>query len=99
MAANSNIMVIGAAGQIGTDLTPALRKRHDREAVIAVCRQTKPAAEVLDGGPCEFIDATDKKQLGALIDRYRVGTIYHLAAIMMLFEATFDAYLEPLLSG
>ena len=63
----TKILVIGAAGQIGTDLTPALRARHGAEAVIAGCHEAKPVAEVGDGGPCEFFDATDADQLRAAL--------------------------------
>ena len=76
------ILVIGAAGQVGTDLTPALRARHGAEAVIAGCHKARPVAEVAEGGPCEFFDATDSEQLRAVIDRHGITSIYHLAAIM-----------------
>ena len=82
MANAKKILVIGAAGQIGTDLTPALRARHGAEAVIAGCHEAQPVAEVAEGGPCEFLDATDSDQLRAVIERHGVSSIYHLAAIM-----------------
>ena len=81
-ASTRKILVIGAAGQIGTDLTPALRARHGDGAVIAGCHEAQPVAEVAEGGPCEFFDATDSDQLRAVIDRHGVTSIYLLAAIM-----------------
>ncbi len=73
---------MAAAGQIGTDLTPALRARHGAEAVIAGCHEAQPVAEVAEGGTCEFLDATDSDQLRAVIDRHGVSSIHHLASIM-----------------
>ena len=81
-ARTAKVLVIGAAGQIGSDLTPALRERHGAEAVIAGCREARPVAVVAEGGPSEFFDAADTDSLRAVIERHGVSSIYHLAAIM-----------------
>ena len=79
---DERIMVIGALGQVGTDLTPALRSRYGAENVVAVGRRTMPTDDCRNAGPFEFADATDKAALRALLQRYNINTIYHLAAIM-----------------
>lgn len=79
---DERIMVIGALGQVGTDLTPALRSRHGAENVLAVGRRTVPTDDFRNAGPFEFADATDKAALRALLQTYKINTIYHLAAIM-----------------
>lgn len=76
------IMVTGAAGQIGSELTPALRLRYGDENVLAVAHITEPTEDVLATGPIEYADVTDKDGIGELISRYRIDTIHHLAAIL-----------------
>ena len=75
------ILVIGAFGQIGTDLTPALRARVGADHVVAAGRHPPPP-EFGDAGPREIFDATDRAALAAVIRKYDVGAIYHLAALM-----------------
>ena len=76
------IMVTGAAGQIGSELTPALRVRYGGDNVLAVAHITEPTEDVLATGPIEYADVTDKDSIGELISRYRIDTIHHLAAIL-----------------
>ena len=74
------ILVTGARGQVGSDLVTALRRRHGIDRVIESGRQniqytdTKFLYEVLD--------VTDHQRLETIIEKYRVGTIYHLAGIL-----------------
>ncbi len=81
-AETAKVLVIGSAGQIGSDLVPALRARHGAESVIAGCHKAQPVAAVGEGGPSEFFDATDSAALGAVVERHDISAIYHLAAIM-----------------
>jgi threonine 3-dehydrogenase len=75
------ILVTGACGQIGSELVPALRERYGCENVIATdIEETNPALR--DAGPFEFLDVTQRGAIGAVVDRYRINTIYHLAAIL-----------------
>ena len=76
------ILVTGAVGQIGSELTMTLRKRYGAENVVAAGRKTKPSAELRDSGPFEFIEVTDYDVVNAVVKKYDVGTIYHLAAIL-----------------
>ncbi|MCK5599531.1 L-threonine 3-dehydrogenase [bacterium] len=76
------ILVTGAVGQIGSELTMTLRKRYGAENVVAAGRKTKPSAELRDSGPFEFIEVTDYDAVNAVVKKYDVGTIYHLAAIL-----------------
>jgi nucleoside-diphosphate-sugar epimerase len=76
------ILVTGAVGQIGSELTMALRERHGGGNVVAIGRKTRPRPELEGSGPFEFCDVTEKEKLFALIRRHDVGTIYHMAAIL-----------------
>src|SRR5690606_9502078 len=77
------ILVTGASGQIGSDLVRALRARHGDRAVL----ETDLAAAAPANGrkpalPYEPLDVTDRQRLAALVARYRVDTVYHLASLL-----------------
>ena len=52
------IMVTGSVGQIGSELTMALREKYGNDNVIATGHRTKPKPELRDSGPFEFINVT-----------------------------------------
>lgn len=76
------ILVTGATGQIGSELTPALRKRYGDENVIASGHTIEPDRELLEGGPFCFLDVRDSCSLEKIVKEYRINTIYHLAALL-----------------
>lgn len=76
------ILVTGAVGQIGSELTVALRERYGNENVVAAGHHTPPSSELRDAGPFEFIDVTQKARVEAAVERHNIDTIYHMAAIL-----------------
>jgi nucleoside-diphosphate-sugar epimerase len=76
-----SILVIGARGQIGSELLPELRRQYGAFRVIAADRLPPDNARV-NRGPYESIDVLNRKALGALIDRYNINQVYHLAATL-----------------
>lgn len=76
------IMVTGAVGQIGSELTLVLRERYGNENVVATGHKTAPSSELRDSGPFEFIDVTQRETIEAVVDKYQIDTIYHMAAIL-----------------
>jgi nucleoside-diphosphate-sugar epimerase len=76
------ILVTGATGQIGSELVPVLRDKYGRDNVVAAGHRRKPEDEFIDSGPYEIIDATDAESISALVKKYRIDTIYHLAALL-----------------
>jgi nucleoside-diphosphate-sugar epimerase len=76
------ILVTGAVGQIGSELTIELRQRYGAENVVATGHRTKPSAVLCEGGPFEFIDVTRRETLEEVVDRYNIDTIYHMAAVL-----------------
>jgi len=76
------ILVTGATGQIGSELTMALRKKYGRDNVVAVGHKRKPSDELLSSGPFEFVDVGEKESLEKAVKKYSVDTVYHLAAVL-----------------
>lgn len=76
------ILITGATGQIGSELTPALRARYGSQLVVAAGHRKEPGAEFRDGGPYVTCDVRDRTALATLVQRYEIGTIYHLAALL-----------------
>ena len=76
------ILVTGAVGQVGTELVPALRKRCGAENVVAAGHRTLPDEAFRSAGPFVTVDATDEDALRALIRRFDIGIVYHLATLL-----------------
>lgn len=72
------ILITGACGQLGTELTVELREAYGNSNVIATDIVDPPE----DVGPFEYLDVLDNDKLAHLIDKYGVTQIYHLAAIL-----------------
>jgi len=76
------MLVTGAFGQIGSELTAELRRRYGKDNVVAAGHKTKPSQEVLNAGPFAFIDTARKESIEELVKEHDIDTIYHLAAIL-----------------
>ena len=75
------ILVTGAAGQVGTELVPALRAMFGADAVLATDVKAVDGGPLLDG-PFETLDCTDAAAVGDAVTRHRADTVYHLAALL-----------------
>jgi nucleoside-diphosphate-sugar epimerase len=76
-----NILVIGAAGQIGSELVVELRRIYGNEHVFAT--DIKQASrDIMESGPFQILDVMDDKQLIHFIIRHKINQIYHLAAVL-----------------
>jgi len=73
------ILIIGANGQIGTELAEALVARHGAEAVIT--SDLAPQGRV-PGIAHEALDVTDAAALATVVKRHGITQIYHLAAAL-----------------
>jgi nucleoside-diphosphate-sugar epimerase len=73
------ILIIGANGQIGTELTHALVERHGRTAVVT--SDLAPEGRVI-GVHHEALDATEASALTGIVERHQVTQIYLLAAAL-----------------
>lgn len=78
-----NILIIGSTGQIGSELTMTLRKQYNMENVVAgYIKGAEPKGELLESGPSAVVDITDPQQIADAVDRYKIDTIYNLAALL-----------------
>jgi len=75
------ILLIGASGQIGTDLTMSLRAIYGASHVVA--SDIKSAStEVMESGPFEQLDIMDPVRLNEIVLKYKVTQVYLLAALL-----------------
>ena len=78
-----NILIIGATGQIGSELTMRLRNEYPEGNVVAgYIKGAEPKGELLESGPAAEVDITNPDQIAAAVDKYKIDTIYNLAAIL-----------------
>ena len=82
MAFMRKILVTGATGQIGSELTLALREKYANENVVAAGHKRKPSEELLNSGPFEIIDCAEIDTIEEVVKKHKIDTIYHLAAIL-----------------
>ncbi len=76
------ILITGALGQIGSELTLLMRKIYGADNVVISDIKKEGPAEVIDGGPFEIIDVTDGKRIFEVVKQYQVDHIVHLAALL-----------------
>ena len=76
-----NILVIGAAGQIGSELVPELRRRGYM-TVAAGSGRTPLTAALSEGGPTAVVNLLDADGLRRTVDHYAIDTIFNMAAIL-----------------
>ena len=81
MINKDTILLIGASGQIGTDLTMSLRTIYGASHVVA--SDIKSASrEVMESGPFEQLDIMDPVRLNEIVLKYNVTQVYLLAALL-----------------
>ncbi|RME93871.1 MAG: NAD-dependent epimerase/dehydratase family protein [Bacteroidetes bacterium] len=78
---NKNILVMGAVGQIGSELTTRLREIYGDSRVIASDIRL-PSYDILQEGPFEIHDATDGARTAAILAKHKIGLIYNLPALL-----------------
>ncbi len=77
-----NVLVIGSTGQIGSELTMKLRGLYNGNIVAGYIPGAEPKGELLESGPSAVVDVTKPEQIGEVVSKYKIDTIYNLAAIL-----------------
>ncbi len=75
------ILIIGACGQIGTELTLALRQQYGNQHVIASDIR-EGSDELMSSGPFEHLDAQDQEAIEDIVIHYGIEEIYLMAAML-----------------
>ncbi|MCF6360251.1 MAG: NAD-dependent epimerase/dehydratase family protein [Cyclobacteriaceae bacterium] len=73
-------LVIGASGQLGTNLTGSLRAKYGKNQVVA--SDIRPTKESSQNEPFEVLDAMDFEAIKKVVEKHQINVIYHLAAIL-----------------
>jgi nucleoside-diphosphate-sugar epimerase len=76
------ILVTGAAGQIGSELTLALRKRYGSENVVASDIKVDLGPKLMDSGPFVRLDILEHGAIDRAIKRYGIDAVFHMAALL-----------------
>ena len=67
----ARVLVTGAFGQIGSELTGALRSQHGRDNVLATGRHVPEQPEsARSGGPTATLDVTDASAVRRIIESH-----------------------------
>ena len=87
------ILITGATGQIGSELTVALRNIYGAANVIAAGHRREPTPDLVASGPYCQLDVRDVAALQAIVSTHQINTIYHLASLLSA-----EAEASPLLA-
>ena len=77
-----NILIIGSTGQIGSELTMKLRGIYNGNIVAGYIPGAEPNEAIRESGPCEIVDITNSQQIADTVSKYKIDTIYNLAALL-----------------
>lgn len=83
-----NILVIGSFGQIGSELTPELRRRFGNSNVVAADLNVHYDNPMALEGPVEKLDVTNKQAIADIVKKYKIDTIFNMAAILSVVAET-----------
>ncbi|MBM6883270.1 NAD-dependent epimerase/dehydratase family protein [Bacteroides caecigallinarum] len=77
-----NILIIGSTGQIGSELTMKLRGMYNGNIVAGYIPGAEPNETIKESGPCTIVDITNEQQIAETVSKYKIDTIYNLAALL-----------------
>jgi len=76
------ILVTGSVGQIGSELTMALRAKYGNDNVVAAGNRTKPSDELKNSGPFEWVNVAEIMQIVDVVNKYKIDTIINMSALL-----------------
>lgn len=74
------ILVVGAGGQIGSELVPYLREIYGASNVVAT--DVRECKGLGDEGPFEVLDALNPTNMASVVARHHIDTIFNLVALL-----------------
>lgn len=78
-----NVLIIGATGQIGSELTMKIRREYPGGTTVAgYISGAEPKGKLLTSGPAEEVNVCNSKQIEDVVNKYDIDTIYNLAALL-----------------
>lgn len=77
-----NILIVGAGGQIGSELVPYLQKIYGRNNVVATDINGKVCKKLMENGPFEELDALDANKYAEIVKKYKIDAIFNLVALL-----------------
>lgn len=77
----ANTLIVGACGQIGSELTASLRQKHGKDTIIASDIR-EGSDDLMASGPFEVLDATNFSAMQDVVMHYDIDTIYMMAAML-----------------
>ncbi len=76
-----SILILGACGQIGTELTLELRQKYGADAVVASDIR-EGSSSLMESGPFELLDATNYAAIEDVVMYYEIEEVYLMAAML-----------------
>ena len=76
------ILITGATGQIGSEMTPTLRQQYGAEQVVAAGDKKNLGEQFRSEGPYVTHNVRDKTAIDEIVRQFNIDTIYHLAALL-----------------
>ena len=76
------ILIVGAGGQIGSELVPHLRSIYGNNNVVAADISAEKCKVLAEAGPFEEMNALDGEKYTAIVKKYGIDTIFNLVALL-----------------
>ncbi len=77
-----NILVVGALGQIGSEISAELRRHYGCDHVVLTDVRRDNHTQLIEEGPFYKADARDAEELDHIVHTHHIDTIFHLAALL-----------------
>lgn len=77
-----NILVVGSLGQLGSEIAIGLRKKYGNDNVVLTDIRDDVNRPLVESGPFYKMDSRDGESLLTVVQKHKIDTIYHLAAIL-----------------
>ena len=77
-----NILITGATGQIGSELTLTLRNKYGNENVLAAINASKSNKKPAVSEPYRSLEIRDQELLEEIVKEHKIDTIFHLASLL-----------------